>query len=641
MIWSFLKAILFFILFIFVATFLGIVPATAVGFAYLGYFRLSLGFFILVVLILLVPVATEPVILIDWYEEVVANQSTAGAICDVPYIGRTIYAIEPTVDLDDFEQCPSSVIHLRDAEDTTIWNQVRGMAAAGLIWVDGLCASFAQTPKAHEASVKTRACVKPPNMVDDSDHVPRCPCNHCVAWKTYERIQDQCILAESVTPVPFPLWNGRFPKGKAKTNRTVMEELEREGAYRRDFFYEMFVKKEPSVTYNDEDEAKEERPRAISAVSKKWKVLTGPFFKALSDWLAAFWNPYFYIWYVSGATSDDISAWFNRHLSVMQCPVYYYLDYSKYDSCQKERALKAEVRLFERFGAYFIPYWDFIVAAKINTVAYSKWVYYKVKGTRGSGESETSVGNSFLNGSIFNMAIERYARWVLEYVLKGMTITDEMVQIYADVVKKHIAAILMGDDFLAILDAHFIWVKLFAHAMRTVTFDLGFTIIDGLETKSMFCDFLSMLVIPTESGIKMGKKPGRNIARSGMLVDKGHNFSDPELAAIMYSNLNSAIPTSAHVPFLRVYVRLVMSHIKKTYPDLRVPKNYSKWERTQWKGTEGEADHLTWEAFEEKYGLSLADEMNFERYLRVSLERHGLFAILKHYSVTKMLSVEN
>jgi hypothetical protein len=571
-------------------------------------------------------VASAMVHLPEWYEGVIADGATYGATVDVGYLADNVddfvlRGLNTVVDPDNYPMCPSAYINVTEEDPGDVCESA-GLTAIGPIWADSVPRCFAQTTHNQYVSARTRACVSPPTFDgDDGEHLPGCDCDRCRMWDLYEETQKKYIDPEIgvIDPMSFDEWNDGFPGAKAKINRTVYDRVMKAGAHAGDFFYKVFVKREANVPGFTYESFEKLRPRMISGITKVWKVVTGPFMKTLSKVTAAAFDAASSAWYVSGATAEHINQWANLNLTTMVDPVFYWLDFSKYDTTQKFRSICAEIRFCERVGVCeSVEYWAHVVRAKLFKRAYGKNLKYGVSATRGSGENATSILNSILNMTIFYMVVDAYAG------IKDVTV---------EYVLENVKCALMGDDFIAMIDAAYIDIKTWQAIENNITRRLGFVIEDGLSRNPIDADFLNMAFYPTEDGVRVGKKPGRNIAKAGVIVDKRKGFNVEERVSILNSNMNSALPTANHVPFLRVFVREILHHISISYENVPVTKRYDKFIRSQWMGDVHEADQQTWTAFEEKYGLTATDEAAFGAYLRDALTTHGLFCILQHYTL--------
>lgn len=580
---------------------------------------------IIVIVAISVCVSTKTVVEIEeLWDEIAEGRSSNGIPYNVTYTGRNLHAIESKYDK-HHDMCPSTQMKIYDQPSPKIAEEVKGLSCIGPLFVEAMPYSFGPTQNNVTISARTRACVQPPNIIDDGQC--NCTkCDYCLAWKEFSEVQNDRIHAEVIEPMDFDDWNRRFPKGKRTTNQKAYDKVMSEGASQQDFYYEGFVKREPNVPGFTENGTDELRPRMISAVSKVWKVLTGPWMATFAIWVKNTYHKFSNIWYVSGATAEDISEWATRVMNGMKNPKFFWLDFSKYDATQKSKAMLAEIFLFERFGAAdSIPYWEEIKKAKLLKKVYTQFLQYFVSGTRGSGENETSVGNSMLNITIFFLSVGRYS-----------AIVDKPV----DLVLQHIYCAIMGDDFISIIDEDYVDVNTFSVVYNQTVSDLGMTIISGMSHNPIYADFLRMMFYPTSTGVQVGRFPGRNICKSGVIVHK-HNYDDRGRAAILFSNLNSALPTSHHVPFLRVYVKETMKYLLDNYPDLSLPKNYQRYQRTTDRGSIVEADETTWNAFEQRFGLNEADEERFGLYYADALRQHGLYSLLSWPELLVLVDLES
>jgi hypothetical protein len=120
--------------------------------------------------------------------------------------------------------------------------------------------------------------------------------------------------------------------------------------------------------------------------------------------------------------------------------------------------------------------------------------------------------------------------------------------------------------------------------------------------------FLSGLFVPSDVGTRWAPKPGRLIARLGVLLP-----SDPSVAKkplvqdqMLAGSIRSFLPYR-WVPFLGVVVRwyeALLNDVDAT--------NYKPWRQVAAEGDmPAAASAETWSFFNDRYGLSAADEANF------------------------------
>jgi len=232
---------------------------------------------------------------------------------------------------------------------------------------------------------------------------------------------------------------------------------------------------------------KEKAPRFISGAEAQFICLVGPWMMACQDRFKKCWNMKHFITFGSGKTNEEIGHECENHLdkSVFED------DIGVFDSSVREDLLKLEHKFFVSWGAPRAV--NMLIKQNINTRGRTKWGYrYKVPGTRKSGDPYTSLGNSLLNG-LMHYFIYRYH-----------TKCSPMQAMHA------LKMFVNGDDNLGFSVAKIPWVP--------YMLSLGFTS-EAVYRQSVFqAEFCSSRLYPTSSGLVLGPKPGKVLAKFGYYV---------------------------------------------------------------------------------------------------------------------------
>jgi hypothetical protein len=233
---------------------------------------------------------------------------------------------------------------------------------------------------------------------------------------------------------------------------------------------------------------KEKAPRFISGAEAQFICLVGPWMMACQDRLKRSWTIEHFVTFTSGKTNEDIGKEAGNHLekSVFED------DISVFDSSVCRELLLFEHKLFDSWGAPRAV--SMLIKNNVDTRGRTKWGYrYKVKGTRKSGDPYTSLGNSILNG------LMHYYIYKVHY---GLTTSQAM---------KGLKMFVAGDDNLGFCSSPNVpWV---AYMLR-----FGFDS-EAMYRQSIFeAEFCSCRIYPTDSGLVLGPKPGKVLAKFGYYV---------------------------------------------------------------------------------------------------------------------------
>jgi hypothetical protein len=231
-------------------------------------------------------------------------------------------------------------------------------------------------------------------------------------------------------------------------------------------------------------------PRAISDVSVHTQLKLGPWMSAASEYLAQYWNDSGNVCYASGMTGEQIGLWFERaRASIVDC-IAFEADFSRFDRSVSQDAILAERGLYQRLG----------IPEPQRDVLDAQWItrgltkrgrhFYSVPGTRKSGDPNTSVGNSFLNGLFMAYAM-----------------------VVAGVPASAWRAICLGDDSLIMISRLYVGT---ADTIVAIAESLGLKF-SKFHVRHLLtdCEFCSKLFWPVEGGYVLGPKIGRSLSKMG------------------------------------------------------------------------------------------------------------------------------
>jgi hypothetical protein len=249
-----------------------------------------------------------------------------------------------------------------------------------------------------------------------------------------------------------------------------------------------------------------------------------------------------------------------------------------------------------------------------TSVVYARGCRYSVPGTRKSGDSNTSSGNTKNTGEAIGSFFKYHG------------------------LKSNVRMAVLGDDNFAVI-SRVAWLQVFGTMARGVSelkkwvAALGYVLKVAVTSDILKAEFLSSRFYPVAGGHRIGKKPGRILSKIGFqLVAQGR--ISQEYAKLFHGTLRSYLPTANHVPFLRRYIWRLLKSFKKYSP------SYSPEAKFRMKGLVAQADESTWAAFEAAYGLTEADEARFDRALSAHIREYGPTSVMPSDLVDRLFAVD-
>lgn len=418
-------------------------------------------------------------------------------------------------------------------------------------------------------------------------------------------------------PCTWDYYINRFPPSKRSRIQKTRDQYN-EGLWsKKQLVYEIFIKRELNFSAISREAFTALRPRAIQGCSGLAKAITGPWFLDYSYALKYTLNPTTGAWYCSGYTSDVFTWWFNHHifrLGGIENLIFLYADFSKYDVTQGVVCIRNENSFYRILGITRCKGGKDVLQSKLKTRGFGKGYKYSVDGLRKSGDNDTSSGNSRTTFGAF-----------YSFFCKVLFV------IFVDY-----AMALLGDDNMTILNR-----KLVDKYGRTKFIDdlqghmrrLGFSVKVRLTTNPLSAEFLSMRPYIVGDLYVFGRKPGRCLIKLGYFVYKTPRSAEDWLP-LLKATLISMLPTGNHVPFLRIYLKVLLScltHVKAGKLDMQDLARQGKIY---------EATDETFAQFYELYQLTRQDESEFEKELIQGIRKYGITCLLTSDHVAKMATID-
>jgi hypothetical protein len=376
--------------------------------------------------------------------------------------------------------------------------------------------------------------------------------------------------------VLFKNWNAKFPDTQRRRNLEAYVNIRQRGLSPKDLVMKMFVKRE--VTLKTGDELEDFDPRAIQGCTDEMNVSYGPFIWACSKRLCLEWNLENRICYTSGLTAEQVGLWRadfegQDELTIIE------LDESRYDAHQGRGAYGCSAVLKHACGIrnYELP--REVEARCYEKHGRSKFFSYRVPGTMASGKADTSVSNSFMNGTKLDFLLQKFGFTISEYrmLVNG---DDSLVVISRSLTKKRTQEL---QEFLIAQNKA-----------------LGFRTKCKVRTEWHHVEYCSGLFWPTADGFVLGPKIGRRLPKLGF----GLRELSPSEVTSMISGMTNDL---AHLPVLSVYLDKCISLAQKLKIEKKNKKAYVDKE-AQYKWTcskKHQRSNATEEFFTARYGFSV------------------------------------
>lgn len=276
-------------------------------------------------------------------------------------------------------------------------------------------------------------------------------------------------------------------------------------------------------------------PRVISVRKDAYQAKFGPYCVACSDSLKSLCDCSCNITYACGMSVAQLGNWMSKTLMQVSRPVFLQTDFSRFDATISTHALRFQYRMMSLMFGTCLPEAE----ADLTTRAwFSSGLYYSVEGTRKSGNSDTSVGNSLVNIGFWCVVLHR------------LKIPLERCRV-----------IIMGDDSLVAIPSAFVYTdqELTDAAVKAAEGSglvLKIAVVhDWRRTRFCSCRFFHL----RRGDIRCAQCPGRYLAKGGWAL------SPPDSARYQYEWIRAAtyclVACFAHVPVMRALALLFSRHV--------------------------------------------------------------------------------
>lgn len=419
-------------------------------------------------------------------------------------------------------------------------------------------------------------------------------------------------------PYTLDEYLARYPAPKRKVLERYAQRVFSGEITTRQIVYNCFVKREKIMAINKHEHV-EKKPRVIQGGPELEKISSGVWFLDYAYALKHEWNIFNWIWFCSGATTDQYNYWFAHsvdELGGLGRLTFVGSDFSTYDVTQGPLCIGRECDWYRTLGILkHVPGAKQILKSKMKTTVYGKGVRIQYLAQRKSGTNDTTTGNSKITGEV----IGSHAK---ENGLKPFCRTA-----------------VIGDDNFTIMSTEaikrkFTTADLYAADLSGWSRSLGFK----LKVQTSDCpsdvEFVSCRFYPIDEGLyAIGKKPGRVLVKLGYMMHRPGR-SRKHWLALLKGICLSYLPTGNHVPFLRVYLRTIIDHIK-------VSPRFDRKCEFRMKGMPMCCSSETFTHFEHTYGLGQADETVFACQIKSSILKYGLPCIIDSHYVDELYRIDN
>jgi hypothetical protein len=418
-----------------------------------------------------------------------------------------------------------------------------------------------------------------------------------IAFKTYFRQVIIPMLPVIKKIMTFENWidTRHHWSPNKKTNARKEQIRMDEDGYTNDIFTTRtaFVKKE-LVNKNER-----KPPRLVTMPSQTITNLLGPIVSTMQKAVKLIFNARHKFVYTSGMTREQIGATVNDFLKSHGSVHYYWNDYEKYDSsiCPELLELlgeaydymlsncadaKSKMQLHVAGNA---GWWTYKISDRVTNEVFK----CKIKGTRRSGDVDTTFGNTILNMALNGFAISRNATPINNY--RVLTCGDDsFLMVSQDKGPANVLNMDAADD-----------------SIRKLGIGPAF---QGTN-KIYEGDYCSSIFIRQDGKVRCVPKIGRILTKTPLTYRTLETKRD--IVKLKIDKLRALIDNTQFVPVLCQVYRRKLQQLLKSKINYRKSKLVSN---KSWLQFDGESQyHTISEDFLARYDLSLGDIIQYSEYL--------------------------
>jgi hypothetical protein len=343
----------------------------------------------------------------------------------------------------------------------------------------------------------------------------------------------------------------------------------------------------------------------------EYNVVVGPPVLKFNKELARVWNKDHFIVYTSGMSGDKIGALYDDMIERIPDGMFHERDFSRFDKTVSVPLLALENKTLARWGMQYQALTYMAHMAEKKTGHSRHGVKFQTDGTRGSGEPDTSCGNSEIHGCCLIDAICHVGK-VTPTELLTANLSGNPILVF----------MVVGDDELGRVATWFVEKvtgligfeahRKFAELVDDELLDFGLqpeTVVREHDREATYC---SSLFWPTTAGTILGPKPFRALYKIGYYHHPPHEKYHNQLVR---GDMLGRRLSSRFIPILGDYVEHVISITKPEIISEHI-RTYLRKDRgllSDIVGIQADATDETWNMFYDRYHLTIAEVTEFQQ----------------------------
>jgi hypothetical protein len=301
--------------------------------------------------------------------------------------------------------------------------------------------------------------------------------------------------------------------------------------------------------------------------------------------------------YASGLTREDLGAWFDDAYEDMERLgrgeiVVMENDFSRFDSTIGVSMLRLERAVYKRFFRMPDNVMRALRSQEKTKGSTSNGVKYSVTGGRHSGDANTSVGNTIINGvALLHLVCKTLGCKPQDAPMRGVFGGDD-------------SYILMPREVAEIVFA----------AAPAYFAALGLRPKPKLLTPAK-AEFYSSVFVPTAEGTVLLPKPGRSLAKAFYAKEE---YGAAKADGWALSNAEALLRETGVFPWMQDILRDVIEQTKHAKRYESVKEKYEKMWKLNCARTHGMTD-ATWDFLFERYGIDEDIVDDFQKWFALNM----------------------